>query len=108
MSDSVALIIPIIIGVVFVIFAIILLAGKGGFLIAGYNTMSAKEKEKYDGVSLSKFIGKIFLPIGILCPGLTIGSMYNIPWLIALFPIVTIGLCVFALVYCNTANRFKK
>ncbi|MEY9977624.1 hypothetical protein ABH968_002570 [Lysinibacillus sp. RC79] len=35
----------------FLIFAIVLSQGKGAFLIAGYNTMSNSEKEKYNGQS---------------------------------------------------------
>lgn len=32
----------------FLIFAIILSRGKGGFLFAGYNNLPESEKEKYD------------------------------------------------------------
>ncbi|MHC8514953.1 DUF3784 domain-containing protein [Sporosarcina sp. ITBMC105] len=36
----------------FIIFGIIFSSGIGAFLIAGYNTMPAREKEKYDEVAL--------------------------------------------------------
>ena len=108
MSDIEAFIIVGVIALIFIGMAIPLLMGKGAFLIAGYNTLSEKEKEKYDQVALCKFMGKILLPIGITCPLIAIGGKYDIPLLIALFFVVTIGLTAFALYYCNTKNRFRK
>ena len=39
------------------IFSIILLTGYGANLIAGYNTASKEEKEKYDGKKMSRIVG---------------------------------------------------
>lgn len=36
------------------IMSIVLLSGKGGFLIAGYNTANAGDKAKYDEKKLSR------------------------------------------------------
>ena len=91
-----------------IVFSIFLLAGKASFLIAGYNTMSKEEKEKYDEIALGKFIGKILLPIGILCPGIAVAEIYNVTWFIWLFLALTFGLSIFAIIYCNTGNRFRK
>ena len=107
-SDINALIISSIIGLVLIIFAIILLAGKGGSLIAGYNTMSEIEKAQYDEPALSKFIGKILLPIGILCPGMAFASIFEIQWLVVLLIVVTVGLVLFAVIYSNTNKRFRR
>jgi hypothetical protein len=38
---------------------IFLSKGKGAFLIAGYNTLSASEKAKYDEKALCQFMGKM-------------------------------------------------
>lgn len=46
--------------VVFAVLAIVslvLLSGHGGFLIAGYNTASKEEKEKYDEKKLCRITG---------------------------------------------------
>jgi len=53
---------------VFLIVTTILLSGKGSNLVAGFNTMSKDEKEKYDKVKVSKQAGKVFVfaDIGIL------------------------------------------
>ncbi|MFQ6860802.1 MAG: DUF3784 domain-containing protein [Beduini sp.] len=43
--------------VLFGIMSIVFLLGKGGFLIAGYNTASAKEKAQYDEKKLNQVFG---------------------------------------------------
>ena len=108
MSDNVVAIITGIIGLMLIFFSILLLSGKGGSLIAGYNTMSEIEKASYDEPALCRFMGKILLPIGILCPFITIASMYEIKWLLVVFIIIVIALTAFAIVYCNTGNRFRR
>ena len=109
MSDIVAFIIVVIIALIFIVGSIIMLAGKGGSLVAGYNTMSKHEKSKYDEVALSKFMGKTMLPVGILFPLIAIGGMYDMPWLIVLFVVVTVGLSIFSVVYTNkNFKRFEK
>ena len=97
-----------IMGLALIVLSIFLLVGKGSFLIAGYNTMSKEEKSKYDGIALGKFIGKILLPIGILCPGIAIAAIFDISWFCVLFVVVTLGLSAFSVIYCNTGNRFRK
>jgi len=107
-SDIIGLVIVGVMGILLIVMSIFLLAGKASFLIAGYNTMSKEEKSKYDEIALSKFIGKILLPMGILCPGVAIAAIFNISWFHVLFMAVTFGLSIFALIYCNTGNRFRK
>lgn len=43
------------------ILSIPLLLGKMSNLIAGYNTMTSKEKEKYDELKLARIIGLVFI-----------------------------------------------
>lgn len=47
-------IITLVIGLLFLILGIVLFCGKGSWLIAGYNTMSPQEQEKYDEKKLCK------------------------------------------------------
>lgn len=42
-------------------FSVILIAGKGAWLIAGYNTMNADEKKKYDQKKLTRAVGIMLL-----------------------------------------------
>ncbi len=48
-----------ILAILFLVMGILLLNGKGGCLIAGYNTMSKKEKEEYDKNKLFKVVGTL-------------------------------------------------
>ena len=96
-------------GAVIIILSIILLMGRGSFLIAGYNTMPKEEKEKYNTPALCKFIGKIFLVLGLVV--ISWGFINLVPnnaWLWAISVVAFIGLIIFAIVYTNTGNRFRK
>lgn len=107
-NDIGALILTSILGAALVILAVALLFGRGSFLIAGYNTMSKEEKDKYDSKALCKFVGKILLPIGVSMPLAAVGSIYQVGWIITAYPIAVAVLCIFAVVYCNTGNHFRK
>ena len=43
--------------VIFLLISLLLFTGKGSWLIAGYNTASKKEKEKYDQQKLCRAMG---------------------------------------------------
>lgn len=55
--------------VIFLILTITLLAGKGSFLIAGYNTASPKEKARYDEKKLCRVMGSC-MGVITLCLGI--------------------------------------
>lgn len=52
--------------IVLVIMSIVLLTGRGAFLIAGYNTSSPEEKAKYDEKKLCRVTGAGMLLIAVL------------------------------------------
>ena len=43
--------------ILFAVLSIVLLMGKGSFLLAGYNTASKKEKSKYNEKRLCRVVG---------------------------------------------------
>jgi hypothetical protein len=92
----------------FVIAGIFLINGKGSFLIAGYNTMSKEEKEKYDTVALCKFMGKVMFSLSFCMLLWVLSEAYKITWLFIFGFILFIVIVIFMLVYVNTGNRFKK
>lgn len=51
---------------VFAVISIVLLLGKGAGLIAGYNTASEKEKQKYDEKKLCRVCGGGMLAVTVL------------------------------------------
>ena len=89
-----------------VIISIILMTGRGSFLIAGYNTMSKAKKARYDAVALCKFVGKITLPIGLLLPLLLIEGIRD--WYAWVYTVIIVLLSIFAIVYANTGGRFRR
>lgn len=107
-GELILLIIISVIGFIFIMLGVLFLLGKGAFLIAGYNTMSKEEKAAYDEKKLTQFIGTITLPIGLTTPLVAIGGIYHLTWMIWLYVVIVVGLSVFAIIYTNTKNRFKK
>lgn len=92
--------------VLFIGLGVFVYTGRGWFLIAGYNTSSKSERDKYDERALCRFIGKIIIAVGLFLIPLSIESIAEWYWIV--FTAVTLGLGIFASVYSNTGNRFKK
>lgn len=57
------IIVAVVVLAVMLALAIILLQGKGSFLIAGFNMLPRDQKEKVDWPHLCKFMGKILLGV---------------------------------------------
>lgn len=98
----------IIIIALFCFLGIILSSGKGSFLIAGFNTMSEKEKEKYDAVALSKFMGKMMFALSFSMVFFVISEAIGVKWVFIVGLILFIGIFIFTLFYTNKWGRFKK
>lgn len=92
----------------FVVLGIVFINGKGSFLIAGYNTMPAEEKEKYDKAALCRFMGRMMFVISFFMLFWLLGILYDADWLFILGFILIIGLAIFMVIYVNTGNRFKR
>jgi uncharacterized BrkB/YihY/UPF0761 family membrane protein len=61
------MIVQIIIAIILAIMGVIVLAGKGDMLIAGYNTASKEEKEKVNIKRLRLLIGGLLVVMAPLC-----------------------------------------
>jgi len=107
-DEITALIITSALGLIFLIMSIFLLTGRGSFLVAGYNTMSKADKEKYNTKALCKFVGAILLPFAILTPLISAAAIFGISWFAYAYIAAVAALVIFAAVYANTNNRFKK
>ena len=92
----------------FIVMAIFLLKGKGAFLIAGYNTMSSKNKAAYDEKALCKAVGWLLIVLSVLMLLFPLAMQFQAMWLFwvsfILFFLATIGFAI----YANTGNRFRK
>ncbi len=88
--------------------AVLLLCGKGGRLLAGYNTMTPEERAALDERALCRFWGKILLPMGALLPSVAVGGIYDKVWPALAYLTLMLGLAAFAIVYSSTGKRFRK
>ena len=102
------LLIPSSIILLFLIMSFFLLQGKGAFLIAGFNTMPADEKAKYDKVALCKATGKLLLAITFFTALITAADFFGLEWLMFVGIGSMITIIIIALIYMNTGNRYKR
>lgn len=101
-------IINLIILIPFLIFAAVLSKGKGAFLIAGYNTKSDREKAQYDETALCKFMSKIMYGISLSILMWALSELLDNQVLFVIGMIFFIGVILFAIIYSNTGDRFKR
>ena len=92
----------------FAVLGVVLLRGKGAFLIAGYNTMSDTERSAIDEKRLCRFMGRLMLALAACWCVVTLfevrGPMSLFWASVAVFLAILFG----AGIYANTGNRFKK
>ena len=102
------LVVNIIITTMFIALGIAISKGKGINLIAGYNTMSAKEKEKIDEKALCSYVSKLMFLLSACWAILSIGLEIKQMWLFWIGFVLFIGVTIFFVIYMNTGNRLEK
>lgn len=91
----------------FAVLAIILLSGRGAFLIAGYNTASKAEKAMYDEKKLCRVVGSGMGSLAIIMAIMTTFGHDGSSWTIGLLSVVIIVIVIVMLVLCNTICKAK-
>src|SRR5665647_1139232 len=76
--------------------SIILLSGRGSWLIAGYNTMSKEQQNKYDRKKLTRATGMILIIVAIAILALGFSLINTIVFLIIVFASV-----IMTIIYTN-------
>lgn len=94
----------IIIAALLLALGIVILAGKGDMLIAGYNTASKEEKEKYDIKKLRLLLG-LLLIILAACSFLLVPEQTKTPTYV--FFAVVVALVIATLILANTWAKKK-
>lgn len=113
MEENIAvfmLIVSVLIDVPLILIGIFFCKGKGGFLLAGYNTMSRQEKQTWDEKKLLRFNGKCIILLGLLpifmqvliLMGAEVKIVYGVGW--TLYGV----LILWMVVYQNTKRRFRR
>lgn len=96
-----------IITLIFAVLSIVFLLGKGSFLIAGYNTASKEEKQRYDEKKLCRLMGIGFFVITVGFFGISLLEEKGIIFMPAC---IFIGLFIifFGVRYCYSVNPLKQ
>ena len=97
-----------VIAIPFIVLSIVLLNGKGAFLIAGYNTMSEEKRATYDEKALCKAVGWLLIIITVLMFLFPLAISLQQMWLFWVSFILLFALTIGFAIYANTGNRFKK
>lgn len=101
-------IIPALFILLFIVMGVFLLMGKGAWMIAGYNTMPKREKEKWDEKALCRFMGKSMFYFAF-CMVLMVADKYFSGYhLTAYGSFMIFAGVIFMVIYANTGGRFKK
>ena len=91
----------------FLVFGILLWKGKCAFLIAGYNTSSKEEKNRYNEKALCRFVAKLMFFCAFCMLLFALAPLVG-TWLMWLTQAVMLIVIIAAVIYANTGNRFKK
>lgn len=95
----------------FLALSIPLLAGRGAWLVAGYNTMPANQRERYDERKLCRATGCMLLGVSIACGLMAsaavfeaerVGACEVADWLYLLAAVVLIADVVVGVWYAST------
>jgi len=95
------------IAIPFIVLGVFLLNGKGAFLIAGYNTLSDRDKAKYDTKALCRAVGWLLISMAVLGLLFPLASVFESSWLFLVTFIPFMALPFGFAIYANTGNRFR-
>ena len=91
-----------IVGILFAIISIILISGHGANLIAGYNTASTKEKNRYDTKKLCRVVGIGMALIALMIFAMAIWETILPSFFSTVFQVITVIDCIAIIVISNT------
>jgi Na+/proline symporter len=100
--------IHILIIVAFILLGFLFRAGKGKFLIAGYNTASKKEKEKIDEKKLCRYMSTLMFVLAACWAVIACCEIFGQIWLLWVGFTAFLLAAIIGVIYINTGNRIKK
>lgn len=102
------MILTIVISTLMLLMALLLLSGRGTFLISGYNMLSKEEKSNYNEKALCRAVGKLILIVTICMILMFIGIHLENDRLSIMGTIALLVVIFGGLIYFNTGNRYLK
>ena len=101
-------VVHIVVASMLLLLGIVFTRGKGAFLIAGYNTSSKGEKGKYDEKALCRFMGKIMFSFVGCFLIMATSDLFNSMLPLGIGLVLFFCIAIFAVIYANTGDRFRK
>lgn len=99
--------IHLLIAIMFIFLAYLIKYKQWSWLIAGYNTSTKNQKEKYDEEALCRGVGNLMFTLtGIAFIG-SIGEFFNVDWIMTFSWGLFLLAIIVAVIY-TTGTRFKK
>ena len=102
------LLVSLLVAALFILLGVLFASGKGAGLIAGYNTLSPREKEKYDQKKLCRNMSKLMFALGACFVVASLGEVFHtraLYWIgLALFLVAVI----LGVIWMNTGDRCRK
>ena len=86
-----------------IIISAVLMTGRGGDFVAGLNTMSRAEREKYDEKAVCKCVGRFTLPLGLMMPFITLSFAFTL-----VFLAYTLIGAVVVIIRLNKSEKFRR
>lgn len=93
--------------ILFIILGFIFSNGKGGFLIAGYNTMTEEDKKKINESALLKTMGKLMFALAFIMLFWLFSSLWDIDWLLYIGIVLFLLLVIGTIIRVNTSKKYK-
>ena len=90
------------------VLGIVLYNGHGAMLIAGYNTMSPKQREKINEKALCRAVGIFLMVLGGWIVLLGLAAAIHAQWLILPLIVAMLAGAVIFVVYVKRSKRFKR
>ncbi|MCL2873367.1 MAG: DUF3784 domain-containing protein [Defluviitaleaceae bacterium] len=98
----------IIFSIIMLLMSLLLLSGRGAFLISGYNMMSKEAKANINEKKLCRDVGKMLLVVTLSMVLLFIGIHFKIDWLTLVGTALTIIVPLVGVVFFNKSRRYLK
>ena len=102
-EDITAMLICLVIAIPLIIISAVLMTGRGGDFVAGLNTMSRAEREKYDEKAVCKCVGRFTLPVGLMMPFLTLSAVIT-----GIFLSYTLIGAAVVVIRLNRSEKFRR
>jgi len=90
---------------------VILLTGRGSFLIMGVKNMHEAAKARYDIPRMCRFLGYMMLVVTVGMVIITIGSFLETAWVDMFGTVFILAACaivIFSMYFINISKRFRR